>query len=186
MNKYLLTTLSLLFFSNTSWATSYRHVDVRNSYVHFIYSQMGVELDASFKRLSGTLDFDTDKPADAKAFIKVDLSSVDTGAIESDDEVLGKDWLFIKKFPHATFEISTAKQLSDLRYEVIGKLEIKGIVHNVSFPVELTKQDDKAVIRGQFTIERSSYTVGIGAWANFDIVANPVTVKFQITARPNT
>lgn len=182
MTKFALTALAAVLLITPAHAERYARIDPSSSSIHFNYSQMGVSLDARFKNLSGTLDFDTDNPTEAKASIEVDLTSVDTGAVESDQEVQEKSWFHVKHFPKATFDVSSSRPLGDARYNVSGKLTLKGVSRAISFPIEFEQRGGKAVLQGSFTILRGDYQVGDGAWSNFDIVANPVTVTFQITA----
>jgi polyisoprenoid-binding protein YceI len=46
----------------------------------------------------------------------------------------------------------------------------------------LHPQGNSGVFDGSFTIRRADFTIGEGAWAKFDIVANDVQIKFRITA----
>jgi polyisoprenoid-binding protein YceI len=48
----------------------------------------------------------------------------------------------------------------------------------------LIEQGKVAVFEGSFTIRRGDFSIGEGAWAKFDIVANDIVVKFRFTALP--
>jgi len=163
-------------------AVEYTQVQVDKSAVNFVYKQMGVAVDGKFRRFSSTLNFDPAKPAAAKATFDVDLASVDTGATEGDQEVAGKQWFNTKAFPTARFVSGSVKALGGNRYEVAGQLTIKGKTQDVVVPATFTAQGNAGVFDGSFTIRRADFTIGEGAWAKFDIVANDVQIKFRITA----
>jgi len=163
-------------------AAEFNQVQADKSAINFVYQQMGVKLDGKFRKFAARLNFDPAKPTEAKATIDVDLASVDTGAQEGDDEVAGKPWFNTKAFPTAQFVSGPVKALGGNRYEVAGKLTIKGKTQDVIVPATFTAQGSTGVFDGSFTIRRADFSIGEGAWAKFDIVANDVQIKFRITA----
>ncbi|MBP5998364.1 MAG: YceI family protein [Azonexus sp.] len=163
-------------------AAEFNQVQADKSTINFVYQQMGVKLDGKFRKFAARLNFDPAKPTEAKATFDVDLASVDTGAPEGDDEVAGKPWFNTKAFPTAQFVSGPVKALGGNRYEVAGKLTIKGKTQDVIVPATFTAQGNTGVFDGAFTIRRGDFSIGEGAWAKFDIVANDVQIKFRITA----
>ena len=173
------TSLALPFAAH---ASEYNQVQTDKSAINFTYKQMGVTVDGKFKRFSSQLNFDPAKPTAAKARFDVELGSVDTGAPEGDEEVAGKPWFNTKAFPTARFISSSVKALGSNRYEVAGQLSIKGKTQEVVVPATFTAQGHSGVFEGSFTIHRADFSIGEGAWAKFDVVANDVQIKFRITA----
>lgn len=165
-------------------AVEYSRVLPEQSRVGFHYTQMGVSMDGGFGRFSSTLSFDPERPEAARATVEVDLSSIDTGLAESDEESAGKQWFDTKSFPTARFESSSVKAVGDNRYEAAGTLTIKGQSRDVLVPVTYTPQGESAVFDGSFTIRRGDFSIGEGPWASFDVVANDVRIDFRITAAP--
>ena len=163
-------------------AAEFNQVQADKSAINFVYQQMGVKVDGKFRKFAARLNFDPAKPTEAKATFDVDLASVDTGAPEGDDEVAGKPWFNTKAFPTAQFVSGPVKALGGNRYEVAGKLTIKGKTQDVIVPATFTAQGNTGVFDGAFTIRRADFSIGEGAWAKFDIVANDVQIKFHITA----
>ncbi len=163
-------------------AAEFNQVQADKSAINFTYQQMGVKLDGRFKKFAARLNFDPAKPTEAKTTIDVDLASVDTGAAEGDEEVAGKQWFNTKAFPTAQFVSGSVKALGGNRYEVAGKLTIKGRTQDIVVPATFTAQGNTGVFDGAFTIRRGDFAIGEGAWAKFDIVANDIVVKFRITA----
>lgn len=174
--------LALSLAAPLAQAAEYTQVLPQQSTIAFAYKQMGVAMDGRFKRFSSSLAFDPAKPANAKAAFDVDLASIDTGTAESDEEVAGKSWFNTKAFPKASFVSTSLKPLSNNRYEVSGKLSIKGKTQDIVVPASFTPQGKSGVFEGSFTIRRGDFSIGEGPWAKFDIVANDVQVTFRITA----
>ncbi|MGB9493260.1 MAG: YceI family protein [Azonexus sp.] len=163
-------------------AAEFNQVQPDKSAITFGYQQMGVKMEGRFKKFAAKMNFDPAKPTAAKATFDVDLASIDTGAPEGDEEVAGKPWFDTKAFPTAQFVSGSVKALGGNRYEVAGKLTIKGRTQDVVVPATFTAQGTTGVFDGSFTIRRGNFSIGEGAWAKFDIVANDVLVKFSITA----
>jgi len=163
-------------------AVEFTQVQADQSRITFDYSQMGVGMDGRFMTFSGQLHFDPDQPASARVVIEVDLASIDTGTTEGDEEVATKAWFNTPTFPTARFESDSVKALGDNRYEVDGKLTIKGQTRDILVPAGFTAQGPSGVFDGTFTIRRGDFAVGEGSWSAFDIVANDIEIKFQITA----
>ena len=178
----LASTLALAALIPAAQAVEYTQVQPEKSAVNFVYKQMGVAVDGKFKKFSSTLSFDPAKPTAAKASFDVQLGSVDTGAPEGDDEVAGKAWFNTKAFPTARFVSGGVKAHGGNKYGVAGQLTIKGKTQDVIVPATFTPQGNSGVFDGSFTIRRADFTIGEGAWAKFDIVANDVLIKFRITA----
>jgi polyisoprenoid-binding protein YceI len=163
-------------------AIEYNAVQVNKSSIRFAYKQMGVSVDGHFKKFGGQLNFDPAKPTAAKASFDIDLGSIDVGAPEGNQEVAGKPWFNTPAFPTARFVSGTVKALGGNRYEVAGKLTIKGKTQDVVVPATFTPQGNTGVFDGGFTLKRADFAIGEGSWAKFDIVANEVQVKFRLTA----
>ena len=163
-------------------AIEFTQVQTDKSAINFTYKQMGVSMDGKFKKFTSQLSFDPAKLATAKASLDVDLNSIDAGSSDADDEVAGKQWFNIKAFPTAHFESSAFKPLGGNRYEVAGKLTIKGKSQDVVAPLTYTAQGNNGVFDGSFTIRRGDFTIGEGPWAAFDVVANDIQIKFRIQA----
>ncbi len=148
----------------------------------FSYKQMNVPMEGSFKRFSGQLRFDPAKPALANATLDIDLARIDTGSTEGDEEVAGKLWFNTKQFPAARFVSTSVKPLGGDRFDVTGKMSIKGKTHDVSTPATFRQQGAAGVFEGSFVLKRADYGIGEGMWADFGTVANEVQIKFRLVA----
>lgn len=166
----------------TAHAVEYTRVQPDKSQIGFTYQQMGVKMDGRFRRFSAEFAFDPAKPAAAKAILDVELASIDAGSPDADQEVVGKPWFNVKAFPTARFVSGPVKAVDANRYEVAGKLTIKGVTRDVLVPATLSTQSGTAVLEGSFPIRRGDFTIGEGVWSKFDVVANDVVVRFRLVA----
>lgn len=181
--KNLVIALALLAaFPLAAHAVEYKQIQTDKSTLGFGYKQMGVAMDGKFRKFATQLSFDPAKLASAKATFDVDLASIDTGSSEADQEVAGKQWFNTKAFPTARFVSSSVKALGGNKYEVAGKLTMKGRTQDVVAPVTFTPQGNQAVFDGSFSFKRVDFAIGEGPWAAFDTVANEIQVKFHLLA----
>jgi len=182
MKRIALALVLAASLSPMAHASEYTQVQAEKSAINFTYQQMGVKMDGKFKKFSAQLNFDPTKPTAAKTIFDVELASVDAGSSEADDEVAGKSWFNTKAFPTARFVSGNVKPLGGNKYEVAGQLSIKGKTQEVVVPATFSAQGNSGVFEGNFTIKRGDFSIGEGAWAKFDIVANDIQIKFRITA----
>ncbi|MDP2806191.1 MAG: YceI family protein [Gallionellaceae bacterium] len=166
--------------SGQASALEFKQVQANESSVSFGYTQMGVPMEGKFNKFSAQVTFEPAKLANAQARIDIDLASIDAGSVEANDEVAGKLWFNAKAYPTANFVSSGVKALSANRYEVSGKLSIKGATRDVIAPVTFQSSGTRGTFDGVFTIKRLDYKIGEGAWADLGTVANEIQIKFHV------
>lgn len=148
------------------------------SEVTFVAKQLGVPLSGRFKAFSTQTSFDPKSPQTSKIALQIDLGSVAVNA-DTDTELAKPEWFNTAKFPKASFQSSAIKALGAGRFEVAGKLAIKGLSHDLIVPVQLAQAGGQSVATGGFTLKRLDFKVGDGDWADTSVVANEVQVKFK-------
>jgi len=173
----LISSVAMLSFAD---AAEYSSIQPEKSSLAFVYKQMGVPIDGGFKKFAVQLSFDPAKLAAAKATLDIDLASIDAGSDDANDEVAGKEWFNTKAFPHAKFESSSFKSLGTNRYEVTGKMTIKGRSQTVSAPFTFSPQ---GLVDGAFVLKRADFAIGEGSWSDFGTVANEIQIKFHFLAK---
>ena len=152
------------------------------SSLSFVSKQMNVPVEGKFTRFRSKLAFDPARPAAAKAEFEIDLASIDAGSKDANDEVAGKAWFNTKAFPVAKFVATTVKPLGNNRFEVAGKMTIKGKTLDLVTPVTVSQQGNSASFDGSLVLKRADYAIGDGMWADFGTVANEIQIKFHLVA----
>lgn len=173
---------ALLVYMPSAISAEFNHIQTEKSSLGFIYQQMGVPMEGSFKKFAAQLSFDPARLSTAKAVLDLDISSIDTGSEEGNDEVVSKSWFNAKVYPRAKFESTSFKALGGNKYEVSGKMHIKGRTQAVTAPFTLNQQGSSAVVDGSFVIKRADFAIGEGAWSDFGTVANEIQIKFHFLA----
>lgn len=148
--------------------------------ISFTFKQMGVPVEGHFKRFDAQIAFDPAKPATGKVAFTVDISSINLGAPEAEAELPKATWFNTSKFPQATFQSSSIKALGGGKFEVTGKLGIKGNQRDVVVPLALTQAGTTTTATGVFPIKRLAFKIGENEWADTSMVADDVQVKFKI------
>jgi polyisoprenoid-binding protein YceI len=170
------------FFIFSVQATEFNLTQTDKSSVSFIFKQMNVPVVGDFKRFKSQISFDPAKPTLAKAEIEIDIASIDAGSDEANDAVVDKLWFNTKMFPVARFVSSSIKPLGNNRFEVAGKMSIKGRTLDAKTPCMFHLDGSNGVFEGSFALNRADYGIGEGSWADFGTVANEVQIKFRLVA----
>ena len=150
------------------------------SEIVFVSKQMGVPVEGRFKKFDAQISFDPAKPDTSKMAFTVDTGSASLGAPETDVELPKAPWFNVPKFPQATFQSSAVKGLGGGKFEVSGKLSIKGNVRDVVVPVTLAQSGATTTATGAFAIKRLAFKIGENEWADTSMVADDVQVKFKL------
>ena len=108
-------------------AIEFNQVLADKSALTFVSKQMNVPVEGRFRSFRGKLAFDPAKPAATSAELEIDLAGIDAGSKDANDELAGKAWFNTKAFPVARFVLTSVKPLGDSRFEVAGKMTIKGL-----------------------------------------------------------
>jgi polyisoprenoid-binding protein YceI len=148
--------------------------------IAFVFKQMGVPVEGHFKKFDAQISFDAAKPTASKVAFTVDIASATLGSPEPDAELPKADWFNTKKFPQATFASSGFKSLGAGKYEVAGKLSIKGQSRDVVVPLSMTQSGAVTTAAGVLPIKRLAFKIGENDWADTSMVADDVQVKFKL------
>ena len=150
------------------------------SEIVFVSKQMGVPVEGRFKKFEAHISFNPAKPEGSQIAFTVDTGSATLGVPETDAELPKATWFNVPKFPQATFQSSSVKGLGGGKFEVAGKLSIKGLSRDVVVPVTLTQSGAITTASGAFALKRLAYKIGENEWYDTSMVADDVQVKFKL------
>ncbi|MDO8989905.1 MAG: YceI family protein [Sideroxyarcus sp.] len=172
--------LGLLLIVGHVSALEFNQVQTNESTVTFGYRQMGVTLDGKFDKFTARVAFDPAKPTLARANIDIDVTSIDAGSADANEEVVKKLWFNAAVFPVASFASAGIKALGGNRYEASGKLSIKGRTRDVTMPVTFRTVGTRGIFEGSFAIKRLDYGIGEGIWADVGTVEDEIKIMFHV------
>ena len=150
------------------------------SEVAFVTKQMGVPVDGKFKKFDAQITLDPKKPETGSIAFSIDMLSASMGVAETDSEMPKAIWFNAAKFPQAAFKSTSIKGLGNGKFEVAGKLDIKGNVRDVVVPVLITQNGTYSTATGSFLLKRLEFKIGEEEWADTTVVANDVMVKLKL------
>ena len=176
MRRILLVVLLAIPTLSSAQGVLYERSEIR-----FVSKQMGVEVEGRFRRWKANVDFRPGDVAQSRADFDVDLASIDLASEESEAEVRKAEWFDTTRFPVATFRSSSVRALGSDRYEVTGKLAMKGATRDVVVPVEVRRDAaGNTVADARFAVKRLPYRIGDGPWSDPSVVADDVAVRARI------
>ncbi len=158
-------------------------VDMSKSTVIATSKQMNVPTDGKFNKFTAQIAFDPAKPALGSANITIDTGSYDLGDDDYDKQVRGAEWFDASKYPTATFVSSAIAPAGGNKFNVTGKITIKGKSQTVTVPVTITQSGFTEIFDGALPIKRTQFDVGTGEWKDTSIVANDVSSNFISSPR---
>lgn len=150
------------------------------SEIAFTTRQMGVPVEGKFGKFSAQVVLDPKKPEAGTVAFSIDTGSARFGSAELDAEVPKPTWLNVPKFPQASFQSTAIKAAGAGRFEVAGKLTIKGTTQNVVVPVQVAQAGAASTATGSFVIKRLAFKVGDGDWTDTSLLADDVQVRFKL------
>jgi polyisoprenoid-binding protein YceI len=146
----------------------------------FVTKQMGVPVEGAFKKFDAQIAFDPQKPEGGTVAMQIDMGSATLGVPQSDAELPKAPWFDSTRFPKASFQSSKIKTLGGGRFEIAGRLTIKGTTQELVVPVTITQAAGQSVATGSFTIQRLAFKIGEGEWTDTSMVGDDVQVRFKL------
>ena len=150
------------------------------SHIGFVSKQMGVPMEGQFRKFDAQIAFDPKKPEGGTVALQIDMASATLGVPQSDAELPKAPWFDTARFPKASFQSSAIKGLGDGRFEVAGRLTLKGVTQELVVPVTITQSADRSTASGSFTIQRLAFKVGEGEWTDTSMIGDEVQVRFKL------
>ena len=150
------------------------------SQIGFVSKQMGVPVEGQFRKFDAQIAFDPKKPEGGTVALQVDMASATLGVPQSDAELPKPPWFDTARFPKASFQSSAIKSLGGGRFDIAGRLTIKGHTQDLVVPVTITQSADRSTATGSFTIQRLAFKVGEGEWTDTSMVGDEVQVRFKL------
>ncbi|HEV2219121.1 MAG TPA: YceI family protein [Casimicrobiaceae bacterium] len=160
-------------------------VIVAKSEIAFTTTQMGVAFDGHFRKWNANIVFKPAALASSRASVDVDLASIDLASDDSEAEARGPLWLQTSRFPVAHFTSTSITSRGGDKYDVAGRLSLKGITRDCVVRIVVTRDSGgNRVAEGRFAVRRLDYRVGEGEWVDTGTVANDIVVRIRMVLPP--
>jgi polyisoprenoid-binding protein YceI len=132
------------------------------------------------------------------ANVKMDMNSItctDLTAEEWNKKLVGHlksdDFFSVENHPHSVFEATGFKTgAGENQYIVTGKLTIKGITHEISFPATVEVNNGEVSANGTAKIDRTKYDIKYRSGAFFkdlgdNLIYDDFEIEFDLVATTN-
>lgn len=151
--------------------------DQSASSVNFKIKNLGVNTGGSFKGLSGKIVFNEASPLNGSFESSVEVSTLNTGIELRDDHLKKEEYLDQAKYPRIQL-VSDRIGGSNKKntWFFYGKLTIKGITKEISFPFTAVPEAGGYRFNGTFRINRRDFSVGGKSFTLSDEVAVTLSV----------
>lgn len=180
--KVIAKTLLMIIFM-TSSAVGYAaqrelKVDTTVSVLRWTGKKVTGTHHGSVRLLDGKIQLDGDEIVGGS--FRVDMSSIVVEDIKDPkynrkltDHLKSNDFFDATDFPNSNFEILSAKKLSTPgsggeNYEVLGKLSIVGVTHEISFPAKIEIGQESASATAKVEVDRTKYNIRYGSGKFFE------------------
>ncbi|MGA8009460.1 MAG: YceI family protein [Thiomonas sp.] len=154
------------------------------SSVTFSATQMGVQMKGSFKTVTAQVAFVPTDLAKSHVAVAVQAASVDAGSAQTNALLTGADWLAAKVDPQARFVSSSFAPDGPGRYWLSGTFTAKGHSQPLRVLVTTHPSGKDLVMDASFTLNRSTFGLGTGSWADTSVVAAAIPVQVHLVVSP--
>lgn len=119
---------------------------------------------------------------DMHSILNEDLQGNDEYKNKLENHLKSDDFFAVETNPISTFKITEVKDATDQGAQVSGNLTLRGITKNISFPVEITSNTDKAfTANADFNINRKDWGVQYEGMKD-DLIADEINFKITLSA----
>jgi len=133
------------------------------------------------------------------AEIKLDMNSISNSDLTDPkwnkklvDHLKSEDFFSVDTYPQASFETTGFSKndivsVNDADYTVTGNLTIKGITHEVSFPVKVAVDGNRLAANGTATFDRTKWNIKYGSGSFFSglgdkMIYDEFEIEFDLVA----
>lgn len=148
-----------LFTIGISYAQSYQPVEEKST-VKFTIKNFGVNTGGSFKGPQGSIIFDPSDISKSSFDVSVPAETINTDNESRDKHLKGEDYFSVKEFPHIIFKSDKVDGNIKKGYSTKGKLTMKGVTREISFPFTAVQQGSDWLFTGEIKLNRRDFKVG--------------------------
>jgi polyisoprenoid-binding protein YceI len=117
--------------NNEQWTIDASHTDVEFAVRHLMISTVK----GRFADVSGTVELDPERPAEARADVTIQVGSIDTRNAERDAHLRSPDFFDVDEYPVMTYRSRRVESLGHGTLRVLGDLTIRGTTREVPLTV---------------------------------------------------
>lgn len=183
----IIVTASAVLASGTKGEKTAFEIDTKESKVHWNAKKVTGEHSGYVSVGNGTVTVENDVVSGAQ--VNMDMTSIvctDLTDAEWNKKLVGHlksdDFFSVDKNPVANFEITSMKKLNNEEYDVKGKLTIKGITNEITFPAKVSVANGNVQAMGTAKVDRTKWDIRYGSGKFFEGLGDKMIYdEFEIT-----
>jgi polyisoprenoid-binding protein YceI len=160
-------------------AVDYR-IEPEDSRLEFTANQQGADFRGRFERFDAMLSLHDGDAAGNLIKATIELASVNTEYQERDEYLVGEEWFNAAEYPQAKFEASGFTPDANGEFEVTAQLTLRGQTRDLPMKFRF----DGSRLTGSTVMDRREFGVGMGMWADDDMVSVNVGVEIDVLFKP--
>ena len=165
-------------------------IDKAHSEANFQVRHLITKVRGRFSDFAGTVEFDSEQPAQSKVDFTIQAQSIDTNEPTRDKHLQSDDFFAVEKYPTIAFRSTTITPRGTDRYDVEGDLTIRGVTKRIVLPVTHlgTAKDpwgnEMLAFEAETTVNRKDYGLNWNAALETGgfLVGDEVKIELQIQA----
>jgi polyisoprenoid-binding protein YceI len=176
-------TLSRIGIPAGTWKVDKDHTRVGFAVKSFAISTVRGE----FRKFDGALEIGEDL-ADARAYGRVDATSIDTNVARRDKHLRSTDFLSAESHPELTFRSKAFEPIDDDSFRVTGDLSINGVTNEVELTAELggietgPQGEERLGLELTGQVSRTAFAITFLAALGSAAIADDVKIVVDVTA----
>lgn len=167
----------------TPWTIDQAHSNLNFQVTHFF-----TPVNGKFHDYTSEIYFSPDNLEESSINVEVMVESINTDNEKRDGHLQSDDFFNAEKYPKMTFKSDEITSEGNNNFIAHGQLTIKDVTKDVKLPFTLLGVKDHpmrentkvAGIKGNLTIDRTTYDVGVGDWAATAVVGDEVNITFAL------
>lgn len=157
-------------------------IDYADSFIKFSGDQAGAPFSGEWQQWSAAMQFDEEQLGASQFAVEIDATSAFSNDQERDDYIVGSDFFDAKKHAQVVFNAQEFKVNVDGSFVADAQLSAKGLTKPVEFTFTVERNGARSVLLGSATLDRLSWNIGTGDWADATWVGHDVTVSVRVAA----
>lgn len=153
--------------------------DDTGSTINFTIKNFGFATTGNFSGLKGSIMFDASNSSHANFAVSINAASVNTNNQSRDKHLRKEEYFAVEKYPLINFVSFAISQTTPGKFLMQGKLTIKGVTKDISFPFTASAEKNGYLFTGSFKINRRDFGVGGSSM----VLADNLDVSLSIFAK---
>ena len=179
MKQITILLFSILLLTKVE-AQNFVAVDEGSS-IKFTIKNFGFSTGGSFTGLKGVISFDAAHSGNSSFAVSINAGTINTDNQSRDKHLRKEEYFDVEKHPVINLVSSSISTSKPGTFLMKGKLTIKGITKEISFPFTAAAQNNGYLFSGSFKINRRDFGVGGSSM----VLADNLEVSLSVFAKKN-